>query len=260
MDIWTKLSIISCILSIIIVVLAYYGIFRYMNLRNKECEYYAERYINLPRVTSTGKVLVCMYLKEDNISTNMTLKSIFDQTVHPDQISIITSNNIQIPDYLKKDSIIVKQHAGDMKAEAAFIVPLSTQKNSETKIIIVVDGVVYGPDFIETLVAESELFPNSVIFVEGYDAASYVTGKIQKSLTPNFINIDYGVLIKPMMFINMIEINSSLNAPNALLSANIISNRVVTNQIKYGEIFHATNTINKDEIKMIQLTAAYFSL
>jgi hypothetical protein len=261
MDIWIKITIISCILSIIVVVLAYYGIFRYMNLRNKECEHYASSYLSLPRVTSNGKVVVSMYAKKENLSKNITLKSILDQTVHPDQIIIITPNdNLVIPEFLKKDSIIAKQLAGDMKSEAAFVVPLSTQKDADTKIIIVTDGIVYGPDFIESIVAESEKFPENVIFVEGYDAVKYVSGLIQKSDNPTFINTEYGVLIKSKMFNKIVDTKSQIDAPSALLSTNIIVNNVAKTKIKYSDILNATKGVNESEKKMIQVHAQHFSL
>lgn len=259
MDIWITITIISCIISVILVIVTYYGIFRYMSICNKDCEYYAERYLTLPRVTSKNKVVVSMYIKEDNLAKNLTLKSILDQTVHPDQIIIVSPNDIQVPDFLKKDSIVVKQHT-TKKSEAAFMVPLETQKDANTKIIIVTDGVVYGPDFIEVLVEESEKFPESVIFVEGYDASKYVTGKIQKTQNPSLINIEYGVLVKPKMFPKMIDTESSLDSPSAILSANIASNNVATKKVELGEIFHANHSVKDDEKTMIQLHAQHFSL
>jgi hypothetical protein len=261
MDIWIIITIISCILSIIFVIIAYFGIIRYMNLRRKNCSYYAEKYLNLPRVTSKGKVVVSMYLRDDDISTNITLKSILDQTVHPDQIIIVTSNkNIQIPEFLRKDSIIVKQHSNNDKSESAFTVPLSTQKDSDTKIIIVTNGIVYGPDFIESLVEESDKSPDNVIFVEGYDAGSYANGKIVKVKNPNFIDVDNGVLIKPKMFKEQIESNSLLDSPSAILSATIGKNKILTTKIDYNEIFHTHSSVKDNEKRMVQHNARYFSL
>jgi hypothetical protein len=219
--------------------------------------------MKLPRVESKSKVVLSMYTTDTNLENNTTIKSLLDQTVHPDQIIIVTdSDAVTIPDFLKKDSIIVKQNAGTLNKTSAFLSPLLTQKNASTKIIVVVDGVVYGPDFIESLVEESENNPESVIFVEGYDARQYINGKIESS-SPNVINVASGVLIRPSFFKDCSDVISSdvlKEAPNAVVSAMVLKNKVPKRQLKYREIFHAKPKISNQEKLALEYYGRYFQL
>ena len=146
------ISVILTVLSLILTVMAYYGLIRYCRLRyGPDCKCISEKYVNLPRVESKSKVIVSMYAPDTaDLAKNTTLKSILDQTVHPDQIVIVT--NTDVPEFLRKDSIITKQSPGALDKVSSFMVPLHSQKTADTKIIIITDGVVYGPDFIESIV------------------------------------------------------------------------------------------------------------
>ena len=253
------MTILSCVISIIITVFAYYGVIRYIHICNRGCEYFASKYLDLSKVASNSKVIVSFYLKEDNLSSNKTLKSILDQTVHPDQILIlVNSQNISIPDFLKKDSIVVTQLAGSDMSASAFLAPLRTQKDATTKIVVLSDGVVYGPDFLETIVEESEKSPETVIFVEGYNAPDYLNGRLSENSPVNFINLQYGALVKPSMFQTVTSSDSKIDAPSSILSKNIIQNKVGTRKIRYKEIFDAQKGPLENEKRTIQFYAQYF--
>lgn len=259
MNIKVTMTILSCVISIIIIVFAYYGVIRYMHICNRSCEYFASKYMDLSKVNSNSKVVVSFYLKEDNLSSNKTLKSILDQTVHPDQILILVdSQNISVPDFLKKDSIIVTQLAGGDMSASAFLAPLRTQKDATTKIVVLSDGVVYGPDFLETIVEESEKSPETIIFIEGYNAHDYLNGKLTQNSPVNFINLQYGALIKPSMFDSVTSSESKIDAPSAILSKNILQNKVGTRKIHYGEIFNAQKGPLENEKRTVQIYAQYF--
>lgn len=260
------ISIIMTVLSLMLTILAYYGITRYCRLRYYEgnCKCLSETYVNLERVESPEKVVVSMYSKSSDIGKNLTLKSILDQTVHPDQIIIVTDDKgVDVPDFLKKDSIITLQTAGEMGRTGAIIKPLQSQKNSNTKIIVLTDGVVYGPDFIETIVEESVKYPGSVIFVEGYSAKKYVDGKMVKSDNGDVINTSAGVLVSPSMFTKYVDVGKSSvlgDAPNAVLSTMILKNNIPCRKIRYSEIFHVPRSVEPNEKTALEYFAEYYKL
>ena len=254
---------ILTVISLIFTILTYLGVVRYCKIKyGDNCKCVSESYLKLPRVESKNKVVVSMYTEQKDISNNTTLKSILDQTVHPDQIIIVTDKDTVIPDFLKKDSIVLKQSAGSLGKTAAFLTPLQTQKNAGTKIIIVTDGVVYGTDFIETIVEASDNNPDAVIFVEGYNSKKYVSGVVDKT-TPDIINIPAGVLIQPSFFKQYVDPGKSkvlANSPNAVLSALIAKNKVATKSIKYRETFHSGHVFSRDEKLAIEYFAEYYKL
>jgi hypothetical protein len=259
MNVKIWIVIISCIVSIVVTALAYYGFIRYMNICSRDCEHFAKSYLDLDRVRSSSKVVVSFYTRDTDIAGNKTLKSVLNQTVHPDQIIIVSNADIKIPEFLEKKSIATKQVAGSLGSSASFMVPLTTQKDSDTKIIVLTDGVVYGADFIESIVEASEKSPESVIFVESYNARDYVYGRLTDNSPSNVVDLRYGVLLKPKFFETYESTNSSLDAPSAMLSANIIKNKATTRKMKYSEIINARQSKPAaNEIKMIEFFAQYF--
>jgi hypothetical protein len=259
MNVKIWIVIISCVISIVVIALAYYGIIRYINICTRDCEHFAKSYLDLDRVTSSSKVVVSFYTQNTDISGNKTLKSVLNQTVHPDQIIIVSNSDIKIPEFLEKKSIATKQVAGSLGSSASFMVPLTTQKDSDTKIIVLSDGVVYGADFIESIVEASEKSPESVIFVESYNARDYIQGRLTSNSPSNILDLRYGVLVKPRFFENYASNNSSLDAPSVILSANIIKNKANTHKMKYSEIINAKRSKpSSNEISMIEFFAQYF--
>lgn len=258
-------TIVNVLLTTLIVVFSYFGIFRYLNLSRKSCEYFCENYLKTDRVNNKNKVVVSMYVAGSDLASNMTLKSILDQTVHPDQIIIVTEGPITIPDFLKRDSIVVQQSAGTYKQSAAFMIPLQTQKDNRTKIVVVTDGVIYGTDFLETIVDQSD----DLIFVEGYSAQDYINGKISTSSDPIMntkagivvpvINTRAGVVVQPKMF-KSIEGCIDDSCPDVTLSVNAIRNNVVLKNIGYFDNFHTKPTLTDNQKVALQFYARYFNL
>ena len=256
------ISTIITVISLILILLAYYGIIRYCKIcYTKDCKCMSESYTKLPRVESKSKVVVSMYSTSDDIGKNNTIKSILDQTVHPDQIILVTDKDTSIPDFLKKDSIVVKQATDGFGKISALTVPLKTQKDSKTKIIVITDGVVYGPDFIESIVEESENNPDAIIFVEGYNSKEFVKGKLS-SKNIDVVNVSSGILITPALFKEYLEPKSTIisNAPNAFISAMILKNKLKIKQLHYGENFHDKPKITLDEKTSLEYFAQYYNL
>lgn len=201
MNIILFISIFLLFASLIYICLEYYGIIRLITLKYKPIRKIGEEYLTLDRVSSDSKVVVAIYTENNDMTDNLTLKSILAQTVHPDQIIIISNNTVTIDDFIKSNNIAVVQSTSYFGKVSLFMVPLSSQKDANTKIILVSDNVVYGKDFIETITSESEKYPDKVICVS------------------NKISIASGILVKPIFF-NVVHDNYTIQE---LIDANNVS-------------------------------------
>ena len=143
------------------------------------------------------------------------------------------------------------------------MVPLLSQKDENTKIIIVSDGVVYGLDFIETLIEESENNPEDVIVVEMFNARSYTDDSIISKKDGNVIRVSSGVLIKPKLFRQIADIISpdALEAPCTFLTVNTIINGVHLKKSSFNELIRTSkeHTI-QSERNLLKIYAHKFSL
>jgi hypothetical protein len=82
----TIISVVTTLISLVLTILMYYGVCRYYKIKYVDtCKDVCEKYLTLPRVNCKSKVVVAIYNPKD-LATNATIKSILDQTVHPDQI------------------------------------------------------------------------------------------------------------------------------------------------------------------------------
>jgi len=108
-----------------------------------------------------------------------TISSLLDQTTRVDEIaiSIPYGNEYKIPDYLK--NIVQIYRYSVQYGKAGNLIPvLLRELEGDTKIILIKDDVIYGKDFVETIVDASNKSPDKAIAV----------------------NNDRGVLIKPDFF------------------------------------------------------------
>lgn len=155
--IWT---IITSLLSLIFILASYYGYIRYLQIRIKPSSDYAEKYKYLPRA-SKNRTIISFYTPEKNLDKiKPMINSILDQTVRVDQILLPCSYSI--PEYLKtvvSPCPVMKNYGKG----TAFVPVLLKEKNADTAIIVLKDGIVYGKDYIETLVTRSEQDFNTVI-------------------------------------------------------------------------------------------------
>lgn len=154
-SLFVKISIIITILSIIYTYLTYIGYIRYISLKkiNNDISKYAKYYHSLESTTKEYRVIISMYVNNDNIDKiNSVLKSILDQTTKVDEISINISKDVKdIPEYLKKYSNTYKL-VNDYGDYNIIIPTLFREKDKDTIIILLPTNYIYGQNFISDFV------------------------------------------------------------------------------------------------------------
>lgn len=264
-----KLQILFSICSILYLILAYYGYIRYLSLHMLPCEKYAKTYLEVPRALGKSKIIISIGTDNTDFEhLKPTLNSILDQTVRPDQI--ILSNSIgkmpNIPSFLQTNKILILHNLqADYKQLNPLLSPLSREKDAETKIIIISESQIYGTDFVETLVEESDKLPNSVVFVKGYNAKKSLE-KGERVSTPydnDVIDVSGGVLIKPKFFEeDILDIENQpknvLENIDVFLSSYLHKKKIQMSQINYNENFKKNNKLSPDSAKLISYNAILF--
>lgn len=158
------LTLVSGVLSLVYILASYYGYDRYMTMRVKQPTRYIETYKELPKAAK-DRVVISISPSPNKVgSIRPMVNSILDQTVRVDQILLPCKyrDRDSLPGYIKDVATIcpVSKDYGD---GIRFIPVLLKEKDSRTMIIVLKDNVVYGKDYIETLVSTSELHPHSLI-------------------------------------------------------------------------------------------------
>lgn len=263
-------QIMLSIASVVWLILAYYGYTRYASLQFSSCEKYAKKYLELPRANQKNKIIVSLSTSNGNFDLlKPTINSILDQTVHPDQIIISTPPNTDLknmPQFLKNNKIIIVHALSKNYGESAcFLSPLLREKDGDA-IIICIDGKnIYGPDFVETILEESEKHPDSVIFLAGYNGKTLLNEgkKIDKKNENDILSVSDGILIKPKFFHEDIFDFSNLplgieNTPDIFLSNYFHTHHIPMVQIVYKENFTKFKTIHHDSRKYLSFLASNF--
>lgn len=163
-----KLSIILSILSIFYILLAYFGIIRYLKFHLYLNRDLIRDYSLLEKASKKTPVIVTFTCKPENISNlKPFLQSVLDQTVKVDKIIFFTPRNIRykIPDYVKDIATVVPA-AKDYGYGTSIVPALLKEKNANSIILSCKSNVVYGKDFIQNIIYEAEKNPNSLIVDE----------------------------------------------------------------------------------------------
>jgi hypothetical protein len=184
------ITIISTVLSVITMLLSYFGIIRYFTLRLNSTESYTKKYKYLPPADEDKRVVVTLTTTEENKNKlKIALNSILDQTVRVDQIAlnIPSSEKIELPDQYKEFLNIYR--VGKRYGELTNVIgTLLRETEADTYIIIMQDNYTYGIDIIETLLDESNNNPNSAIQSKGVLLVKpeFFTADIIDNENPNY--------------------------------------------------------------------------
>lgn len=164
------LLVVFSIISILYIICSYYGITRYASMRylgNKNI-----KKVNLLNYSKLGKaddkrVVLSLTTTPDKLNNiKPMLNSILDQTVKVDQIALNLPKdkfeNIQLPN--SYDKFLNVFYTGTDYGKYEDIIPtLLREGDVDTKIIVLNDSVIYGIDFVKSMIEESNNNPDSVI-------------------------------------------------------------------------------------------------
>ena len=159
------ITIISTVLSVLLIIGSYYGIDRYIYLHMKSPEYFINKYSHLPKANLKNRTVISFSTTPEKINKiKPMINSILDQTVKVDAIYMVllADKNYNTPRYITNVATVVlagKDYGGGTK-----IIPiLLKEKECDTIIIALNDNVVYGQDFIFTMIEESNKNPGTVL-------------------------------------------------------------------------------------------------
>ena len=158
------LLIISTVISLVSILLTYFGIVRYLQLHVKGSEEFVEGYNSLPKASGERVVLSLAPTAEQLTKIRPTLNSILDQTVRVDQIALVVpeGHEDRVPAYVTEIANVFP--AGRDYGLGTRLIPiLLREKECGTTIIGLESDVVYGKDFIEFITDEAETNPGSVL-------------------------------------------------------------------------------------------------
>jgi hypothetical protein len=149
------------------ILFSYFGITRYLSLHIQSTEGFVEKYSKLPKADN-GRVVISFTTTPDKIKKlKPMIKSVLDQTVKVDQIAFVIpykyeSKKYDVPQYIK-DMANIFPSGKDYGRGTKMIPILLREKECDTTIIALDDNIVYGQDFIYTMIEQSKKNPGSVL-------------------------------------------------------------------------------------------------
>jgi hypothetical protein len=157
-------SLILSIIGVLYLVLSYHGYVRYLSLHMYDTETYIKNYPGLEK--TKGRVVVAFNATEDNINRiKPSVNSILDQGVRVSDIGLTLPYKLygNIKGSLKK-VLSLYGYNKDYKDSQNFVCSVLREPEGETKIILLEPDIIYGEDFIETIVEKSEKNPDKIIY------------------------------------------------------------------------------------------------
>ncbi len=180
--------VLSTIFTVVMIIISYYGIDRYVKLQYYNSSTYIKEYSSLEKADPNGRVVVSLTSTPKQVSKiEPTLLSILDQTVKVDQISLNVTNECDIPKHYN-DICNVFGFCKDYGNGTKYIPTLLREGDKNTKIICLDDSYIYGGDLIETLVNESNRNPDMAIYTKGaiLFKPSFVSPDVIDRIKPDF--------------------------------------------------------------------------
>jgi hypothetical protein len=146
---------ISIVISVLMIFVSYFDLYRYFIIHYKQPDTYLKNYNGLESADSDCKVVIFINRKDDKPLNRATINSLIDQTVKVDEMCITVS--------LESDKTAYPKYVNVYSSDNEFKCTMKRERNDNTKIIVVENGIVYKPDFIEEMVEYSKKNPNTVI-------------------------------------------------------------------------------------------------
>lgn len=158
-------SLIFSIISLIYLFLVQYGVDRYVFLHHFSTESYLEKYPQLDKADK-DRVVICFSASEKELKKlKPFVNSLLDQTVRVNEIvlNIPYKDMDKVPSEYKK-VLSVRGYSKDYENASNAVCSVLCEPEAKTKIIIVEPGIIYGKDFVQTMVEQSNKNPNKIIY------------------------------------------------------------------------------------------------
>lgn len=162
------ITVISTILSLVMILLSYFGITRYITLKISSTESYMSNYNKIPK--NKKNTIIAISTTPDRIKKiKPVINSILDQTIGVNSIFLIIpqkdiDNNYKLPDNLKHSVALFPSGKNYGEGCCNSIIPmLLHEKECDSIIISLLDNIVYGKDFIETILTKLDENPKKTI-------------------------------------------------------------------------------------------------
>lgn len=196
--IFVIISFILTFLSLFYIILSYYGIVRFVSLHMHSTKDYAKNFKILEKACPTRVVVSLTTTPKRLQKITAVVNSLLDQTVKVDEIAL----NIPYKFHDNKQTYVISKELQDIihvyrcgvdyGPMTCLIPTLLREKEAGTKIIYLDDDIIYGKDFVETLVDASIAKKGHAIFTDGW-----TTQQWSGDVSPNIICSKGGVLIQP---------------------------------------------------------------
>ena len=175
--------LVFSLLYLLYMVFEYCGYIRYASLYLNDTESYIASYPSLPRADPKNRVVLCFAASEEELpQLKPFINSLLDQTVRVDDIALtVPYKGATLSDPVKK-VVSVYNYSKDYDDAGNLICSVLREPEANTKIIMVEPSMVYGEDFVEQMVQESQTHEDKVIYGD--------KSKDRK----------WGILVKPKFF------------------------------------------------------------
>ena len=156
-------SIIFLLVIFVLFISYNWGLFRYASIKTFPPDQYINQYSK--KTPASCKINLSLAANKSNFSSlPETLLSLLDQTVKVNKITIAVpiEDKKSVPDTVKKIATILptgKNYGKNNKTLPALL----AEKDADTVILCLDSGIIYGYDFVETMINESSLNPESCI-------------------------------------------------------------------------------------------------
>lgn len=152
-------KIIYLLIIFILVICIYYNLMRYFLLYITPCKSYINEYKSKSKMKTKSKIILSITTTPDRISRiHPMIKSLLHQTIKVDEIALnipdaCNNKKFKIPVYLK-DIVNIYKCGRDYGEGTNYMPTLLREGDKNTIIILLKDNIIYGEDFVETLLLE----------------------------------------------------------------------------------------------------------
>lgn len=160
------ISLVSSIISLIYILLSYFGLVRYTYMYLFSTERYTKKYSKLDQIDKDKRVVISLTATEKEMKKlHPVINSLLDQTVKVNLISLVVpyGHKYKLPKNLK-DSVSVYRTSINYKDLNAIIPTALREGEATTQIIVLGADKIYGKDFIEELLETEKKNPEHIVY------------------------------------------------------------------------------------------------